>query len=193
MRFRPVQVSAAIVTVLLIIVLPGFIPSETNSVAFPSTPEISSTPTEESPVVVDSQVEAFIASEHAAAAEAAAVAQYLAALHEEEQRRQAAASAARSAPPSFSDARPGCEGTWAIPAHIVARESGCNYGAVNRTGCGGYSCVGAYQFDLRHWIAKEDGGWGGCAHLGDWTVPEHQDACAAQMSRGGTYLAPWGG
>ena len=152
------------------------------------------------PVVVtpeSEQAAALAGLEHVAAVEAALRAEHEAALAAEaerlaEEERQRARAQARPAPQAFSAVRPGCEGDWPIPAWIVARESGCNYGAVNRTGCSGYSCVGAYQFDLRHWIAREAGGWGGCAHLGDWTVPENQDACAVQMSRGGTNLAPWG-
>ena len=135
-------------------------------------------------------IEAVLRAEHEARVEAERRAE--AERLEAERIEAAQQSRAAQAPAAFSAVRPGCEGDWPIPAWIVQRESGCNYGAVNRTGCSGYSCVGAYQFDLRHWIAREAGGWGGCAHLGDWTVPEHQDACAVQMSRGGTNLAPWG-
>ncbi len=130
-----------------------------------------------------------------AGVEAEAEAQERARLEAIEAERLVAERAARASRPAIvvvPNVRPGCEGDWPIPAWIVQRESGCDYGAVNRTGCSGHSCVGAYQFDLRHWIAREDGGWGGCAHLGDWRVPENQDACAVQMSRGGTNLAPWG-
>lgn len=97
--------------------------------------------------------------------------------------------------PAPENSLPGeCAGVaWAIPEYIVYRESRCNFHSVNQTGCGGFTCVGAYQFDLRHWIPQDQGGWGGCAHFGDWTVPENQHACANQMSRGGTNLAPWGG
>ena len=112
-------------------------------------------------------------------------------LEAERLRRSASNVRTQTAPQSF-DMPAECTGK-PIPAYIVMRESRCNYGAVNQTGCSGYTCVGMYQFDLRHWIAKEDGGWGGCAHYGDWRIPENQDACASQMSRGGTYLAPWGG
>lgn len=87
-----------------------------------------------------------------------------------------------------------CDGiAWVLPVYIVYRESHCNFGAFNAGGCGGYGCVGAYQFDRRHWIPREEGGWGGCAWIGDWTIPENQHACAAQMSNNGTNLAPWGG
>lgn len=92
----------------------------------------------------------------------------------------------RQAPASF-DYPAECSG-HPVPAYILWRESHCNYGSVNSTGCGGYGCVGMYQFDYRHWI-----GSGGCAWLGDWTVPANQDACADQMSRGGTSLSAWGG
>lgn len=101
--------------------------------------------------------------------------------------QQEAASRApqRQAPASF-DYPASCEG-HSVPAYILWNESHCNYGSVNPTGCGGYSCVGMYQFDLRHW---QEGG--GCAYLGDWTVPANQEACADQMSRGGTDLSAWG-
>lgn len=108
-----------------------------------------------------------------------------------EQARLAAAAAAPPAPartaPQAFDYPAECAG-HPIPAYIVWRESHCNYGSVNPTGCGGYGCVGMYQFDLRHWMEG-----GGCAWLGDWTVPANQDACAAQMSKDGTDLSPWGG
>lgn len=112
-----------------------------------------------------------------------------------EAERQAAAQRATRPSGTPSVAPTGeCAGVdWVIPVHIVIRESRCNFHAVNQTGCSGYTCVGAFQFDLRHWIAKEEGGWGGCAHYGDWRIPENQLACAHQMSRGGTHLTPWGG
>lgn len=153
---------------------------------------LPSSPGEEAALVGLAQVaevEGVMRAEHEAAVLAALESQAEA---ERLVRIDAARQSVPTAPAPFSAVRPGCEGDWPIPAWIVARESGCNYGAVNATGCGGHSCVGAYQFDLRHWIAREDGGWGGCAHYGDWRVPEHQDACAVQMSRGGTNLAPWG-
>lgn len=83
-----------------------------------------------------------------------------------------------------------CEGSWVIPPEIVWRESRCDYQAVNPDGCGGHSCLGAYQFDARHWDAMS--GWGACADLGDWTVPESQHECARRLSHDGTSLAPWG-
>lgn len=79
-----------------------------------------------------------------------------------------------------------CDG-FVIPGDIVWAESHCNYEAVNPTGCGGYTCVGAYQFDLRHWQPG-----GGCADLGDWHDPAAQDECARRLSNGGTNLRPWG-
>lgn len=122
---------------------------------------------------------------------------------EEAARREAAARNASAASPQSPAPEPravasgtyeGCDGIdWVIPVHIVWRESRCNFHAINYNGCGGWTCVGAYQFDLRHWIPRDQGGWGGCAHFGDWAVPENQIECARQMSRGGTYLAPWGG
>lgn len=127
----------------------------------------------------------------AAEQENARVYAYLAEL---EQAQQAELSRQRSTPRASSsfDLPSECTGK-PIPAYIIMRESGCNYGAVNANGCGGWSCVGMYQFDLRHWLTPEEGGWGGCAWLGDWTIPANQDACADQMSRGGTNLSAWGG
>lgn len=113
--------------------------------------------------------------------------------------RQASPAAPAPAPSTPTVASTGgtpgeCDGVdWVIPVHIVWRESRCDFGAINHTGCGGWTCVGAYQFDLRHWIPRDQGGWGGCAWLGDWREPANQIACARQMSRDGTYLAPWGG
>lgn len=85
-----------------------------------------------------------------------------------------------------------CDGIdWAIPVGLVVRESKCNFDAQSPASfCGGYGCVGAYQFDSRHW---DPNSWGGCADLGDWRDPEAQHECARRLSRGGTNLAPWGG
>lgn len=77
-----------------------------------------------------------------------------------------------------------CDG-HVVPAYIVQRESGCDYGAVNPTGCGGASCVGLYQFDLRHFTS------GQCVGL-DWHNPADQDECARRISNNGTNLKPWG-
>lgn len=77
-----------------------------------------------------------------------------------------------------------CSG-FVIPSDIVWAESRCDYGAYNATGCGGYGCIGAYQFDSRHY-----GSWGGCADLG--TDPAGQDECARRLSNNGTNLQPWG-
>lgn len=107
-----------------------------------------------------------------------------------------AAAQAQSSSPSRSVAASSSGGTcegFAVPGYIVWRESHCDYGAINPTGCGGWTCVGAYQFDLRHWMDPAQGGWGGCTVYGDWRDPAAQDACAEQMSHGGTNLAPWGG
>jgi len=109
---------------------------------------------------------------------------------EEEARRAAvAATRPRAAERRVSSGGGSCSG-FVIPGDIVWGESRCDYGAVNPSGCSGYSCVGAYQFDARHWDASS--GWGGCADLGDWQVPANQDECARRLSRDGTYLAPWG-
>lgn len=86
----------------------------------------------------------------------------------------------------------GCDGTgWAIPTSLVWRESRCDFGAVNPGGCGGYGCVGAYQFDARHFSGWANG-QAACGDL-DWTIPDDQHECARRLSRDGTNLAPWGG
>lgn len=85
-----------------------------------------------------------------------------------------------------------CDGVnWAIPVQLVIRESKCNFDAQSPPSfCGGYGCVGAYQFDSRHW---DPNSWGGCADLGDWHDPEAQHECARRLSHDGTRLSPWGG
>lgn len=130
-------------------------------------------------------IEALIsASAQARIAEDAAATQ---ALLQAASKQEAAPRASQPQSPASFDYPASCDG-HPVPAYILWSESHCNYGAVNPTGCGGYSCVGMYQFDLRHW---QEGG--GCAWLGDWTVPANQEACANQMSRGGTDLSAWGG
>lgn len=123
-----------------------------------------------------------------------AVAAYLDALEaarlaaEAEAARVAAAQQAARPTPSSSgtiQVPSSCDG-HVVPAYIIQRESGCNYGAVNPSGCGGASCVGLYQFDLRHFTS------GACMGL-DWHNPADQDECARRISNGGTNLAPWGG
>jgi hypothetical protein len=82
----------------------------------------------------------------------------------------------------------GCDG-HVIPGDILRAESGCDYGAVNPSGCtdGATSgCVGLYQFDADHF-----GPGGACSGL-DWHSPADQDVCASRLSNGGTNLAPWG-
>lgn len=115
---------------------------------------------------------------------------------ERERQAQAERDAAPRAPASRAQPHSGpssCDGIdWVIPVGIIVGESGCNFDAQSPAGfCSGYGCVGAYQFDARHWDA--DSGWGGCADLGDWTVPENQHECARRLSSDGTHLAPWGG
>jgi hypothetical protein len=105
---------------------------------------------------------------------------------EEAQRLEAARRAADQPVARPGTSQPAsCDG-HVIPGYIVQRESGCNYGAVNPTGCSGYSCVGLYQFDLRHFTS------GACRDL-DWHDPAQQDECARRLSNNGTNLAPWGG
>lgn len=119
----------------------------------------------------------------------------LAALELERMAREAeelAASRARAVAVAVAPRSvPSCDGVeWVVPVRIVISESGCRFDAVNATGCGGYSCLGAYQFDARHWDVAS---WGGCADLGDWRDPEAQHECARRLSNGGTNLRPWGG
>ena len=140
---------------------------------------------------------ALIAEEESRQAEEARLAAEVAAA-EEAARMKEQQQIAQQAPSPVAVSQTGpdgaCDGiNWVVPVYIVYRESHCNFLAVNQNGCGGYSCVGAYQFDRRHWIPREEGGWGGCADLGDWQIPANQHECASRMSRGGTYLAPWGG
>lgn len=74
-------------------------------------------------------------------------------------------------------------GRWAIPAYIVMRESGGDYGAYNARGCGGRGCIGAYQIDAQHFAPG-----GECAGMG--TSPAGQDRCAATLwKQGGSN--PW--
>lgn len=85
-----------------------------------------------------------------------------------------------------------CDGiAWAIPVELVIKESKCSFDAQSpQSFCGGHGCVGAYQFDSRHW---DPNSWGGCADLGDWRDPEAQHECARRLSSDGTNLGPWGG
>lgn len=85
-----------------------------------------------------------------------------------------------------------CDGEpWVVPVGIVWRESRCNYHVVNVGGCGGHGCLGAYQFDARHFSGWANG-QAACGDL-DWTIPADQHECARRLSRDGTNLAPWGG
>lgn len=118
--------------------------------------------------------------------------------HEQEVAEAERLAAARSAPTQRvaggGTGPASCDGIqWAIPVGLVIRESGCNFDAQSPSSyCGGYGCVGAYQFDSRHW--DPNSGWGGCADLeGGWTVPENQHECARRLSRDSTNLSPWGG
>lgn len=159
------------------------------------TPDTTSEPLEL--VVLNEQAAQRAAAEEAARIEAARIeADRLAAEQAARQRAAIAASTpvAPPAQPQVAQTSDACDGIdWVIPVYIVWRESHCDFGAINYNGCGGYTCVGAYQFDLRHWIPRDQGGWGACAWLGDWHIPQNQIECARQMSRDGTYLAPWGG
>lgn len=89
-----------------------------------------------------------------------------------------------------ADIAGGCDDVaWVIPVAYVWRESHCQFDAISAGG----QYVGAYQFDVRHWIPAENGGWGGCADLGDWHQPDAQHECAWRLSHGGTRFTPWGG
>jgi hypothetical protein len=123
-----------------------------------------------------------------------AVAAYLDALEQTRLAEQAAAQAAqpRTVRPQMAPSNTGfsgpssCDG-HVVPSYIVQRESGCNYGAVNGSGCGGSGCYGMYQIAGFHWNAG-----GACSDL-NWTVPADQDTCARRISNNGTNLNPWGG
>lgn len=95
-------------------------------------------------------------------------------------------------PARDGDSPAGCDGEeWAIPTALVWRESRCDFGAINPGGCGGQGCLGAYQFDSRHFTGWANGE-AACGDL-DWTIPADQHECARRLSRDGTNLAPWGG
>jgi len=106
---------------------------------------------------------------------------------EREAARIAAASktVVNSSSGSSFDAPSECTGK-VLPAYIVQRESHCNYGAVNVTGCGGSGCYGMYQIHGMHWNG------GACSDL-NWQIPADQDECASRLSSGGTNLRPWAG
>lgn len=122
--------------------------------------------------------------------------EYLDALAAEEARRQAdleaAMAAARPAPIATATPTGDCSNipAW-FPTGIAWRESHCSYDAYNAGGCGGYGCIGAFQFDARHFT-----GWGNgaatCGDLDPGTV-DGQNECAWRLSRNGTSFAPWGG
>lgn len=114
----------------------------------------------------------------------------------EETERLEAARRAQYQPRTRGGGGAGCEGVdWVIPVGIVWGESRCDFGAVNQTGCYDartgitWTCIGAYQFDRRHWLADQ---WGACADL-DPAKPEDQHECARRVSGDGSNLAPWGG
>lgn len=72
------------------------------------------------------------------------------------------------------------------PCEVKQRESGGDYRAVNPTGCGGYSCGGAWQFDPRTW-----NGYGGYEFAQD-APPEVQDAKARELYANGAGASHWG-
>lgn len=93
--------------------------------------------------------------------------------------------AEQSAPQGDCENIPG----W-FPAHIAYRESHCSYDAYNPGGCGGNGCIGAYQFDSRHFFGWANG-QSACGDLDPWTI-EGQNECAWRLSREGTNFSPWG-
>lgn len=72
------------------------------------------------------------------------------------------------------------------PCYVKQRESGGDYGAVNPTGCGGYTCGGAWQFDPRTWA-----GYGGYQYAQD-APPDVQDAKARELWANGAGASHWG-
>ena len=120
---------------------------------------------------------------------------YFAALAEEQARQEAEQKAVASvsvaaATPSVGTGDCASIPGW-FPTAIAYRESHCNYDAYNPGGCGGYGCIGAFQFDARHFTGWANG-QSACGDLDAWTV-EGQNECAWRLSRGGTNFAPWGG
>jgi hypothetical protein len=122
--------------------------------------------------------------------------EYLAAFAAEEARRQAdlQTAMASAVPHPVATAAPtgDCSNipAW-FPAGIAWRESHCSYDAYNPGGCGGNGCIGAFQFDARHFF-----GWGNgqaaCGDLDPWTI-DGQNECAWRLSREGTQFGAWGG
>jgi len=72
------------------------------------------------------------------------------------------------------------------PCAVKQRESGGNYNAVNPNGCGGFSCGGAWQFDVRTW-----NNFGGYPRA-ELAPPEVQDEKARQLWAGGAGCGHWG-
>lgn len=121
--------------------------------------------------------------------------EYLDALAAEEARRQkdleAAMAATRPSTNVASTAPGDCSHipAW-FPQAIAYRESRCSYDAYSPTGCGGYGCIGAFQFDARHFTGWANG-QAGCGDLDPWTV-DGQNECAWRLSREGTQFGAWG-
>jgi len=115
---------------------------------------------------------------------------YLAALEAERQAEQARLEAARRTPTVRTVPTGDCSNIpgW-FPPGVAWRESRCSYDAYNPTGCGGNGCIGAFQFDARHFTGWQNG-QAACGDLEPWTV-DGQNECAWRLSRGGTYFTPW--
>lgn len=71
------------------------------------------------------------------------------------------------------------------PCWVLRRESGGNPRAVNRTGCGGRTCGGLWQFDPRTW-----GGYGGYQFAQHAPV-NVQNAKARSLWAGGRGCSHW--
>lgn len=100
---------------------------------------------------------------------------------EAEQAREA--FAARSAPvvrPSSYAGVGDCTG-FAIPDHIIQRESGGDPYAVNQSS-GAFGCAQVMPF---HWAPG-----GACAGLDPYSIDD-QRTCVDWLSQGGTRLSPW--
>jgi hypothetical protein len=78
-----------------------------------------------------------------------------------------------------------CDG-HVVAAEILRRESGCDYGAYNPSGCEGRGCVGLYQLDEGHFAAVSpwNSNTSGVCHGLDSSSPADQDECASRLGPG---------
>lgn len=106
-----------------------------------------------------------------------------------------ASAAVVDAPPTDATAEPQVEeppdtgscGGDLPPCWVRERESGGDYRAVNRRGCGGRGCFGAWQFDPRTW-----NNFMGFADPRD-APPSVQDAKAREVWNNGRGCSQWSG